>query len=213
VKKGDVIGRIRAKAWAIFAGERLFLNLACHLSGVATLTRKYVEAVYPHRAVILDTRKTTPLWRDLERHAVRCGGGQNHRFSLEDAVLIKENHLKYLRDKNLSPSEIYGSKRYRKSVAKFVEIEAQTVQDIWDGLKAGADIVMLDNMTPKQISRAVVLIQATRLALQSDKPLIEVSGRVTVAKARRLAKLGVDRISVGAITHSAPVLDISLEVD
>lgn len=213
IKKGTILVRFRAAETAILAAERVMLNLLCRMSGIATLTRRYVTAVDRTSAMILDTRKTTPLWRDLERTAVRCGGGISHRFSLSDAVLVKDNHWKLLEDRGLTAAAVYGPKSHVRRKASFVAIEAVDRRQIWEAIKARADIILLDNMPENQIKEAVVMIKAARKAFGTAEPLIEVSGGVTPETAGRLARLGIDRISVGALTHSAPALDISLEVD
>lgn len=212
VKRGDVLAEIRASTAAILAGERLYLNLASRLSGIATLTRRYVDAAGA-RLAVFDTRKTTPLWRDLERAAVRCGGGNNHRFSLSDAILVKDNHLAALRDAGVSLAEALQRGGRARKRASFVLVEATSRRDVWAAVKARADIVMLDNMNARQIRESVDMIRASRKALGTKTPLIEVSGGVQVADVRRLAARGVDRVSVGALTHSAPALDLSLEVE
>jgi len=214
VKRGTPLLQIEASAGALLAGERTFLNLVCRLSGIATLTRTFVEAVKGTGAAILETRKTTPLWRDLEKHAVVCGGGENHRFSLADAVLVKDNHWQMARASGRTIVSAYGpGSRVRKGKKpSFVAIEATTHRQVWEVIKARADIILLDNMPENRLKEAIVFVKAARRALKSDRPLIEVSGGIDVTKARRLARLGVDRLSVGALTHSAPALDISLEV-
>ncbi len=214
IKKGQILARLKGRANAILGGERVYLNLACHLSGISTLTQKYVHAIRETTAKIFDTRKTLPLWRDLEKFAVRCGGGENHRFSLGDAILIKDNHLQVLRNQKMSVAEVFDPRNFRKirKNLRFVELEAKTFSEVWDGIKIRADVIMLDNMSVDKIKGAVVFIKAARAALSSSTPFIEVSGGVTLFTVRALAKLGIDRISVGALTHSAPALDFSLEV-
>lgn len=215
VKKGQVVAKIHGSVMALFSGERLCLNLLCRLSGIATLTKAYVNEARGTKAAILGTRKTTPLWRDVEKYAIRCGGGINHRLSLKDAVLIKDNHLSLLRAKKLTPAGVYGVGKQGVGGhpgVKFVEIEAKNYREVWDGIKMQADVIMLDNMDDGRLKGAITLIKAARRALGTKEPLIEVSGGVSVKDVRRLAKLGVDRISVGALTHSAPALDLSMEV-
>lgn len=209
VRPGQVLMEITAPLSAILAGERTFLNLTCHLSGIATLTRKYLQAVKGSKAKILDTRKTTPLWRDLEKYAVICGGGFNHRFALSDAILVKDNHVEAVRSSGRALVDFYGKKQLssvRKKL-KFVEIEAKTLPEVHEAIACQPDVILLDNMSLVRLKKSIVLIKKS-----SRKILIEVSGGITLQKAKRLARLGVDRISVGALTHSAPVLDISLEV-
>jgi nicotinate-nucleotide pyrophosphorylase (carboxylating) len=215
VKKGQKVAEIKATASAILGGERTFLNLACRLSGISTLTNQFVETIKKTKARILDTRKTTPLWRDLEKYAVRMGGGENHRMTLAEAILVKDNNFKYLNDRNVAPADVYEASRLRDQKGKrfkFLEVEAKTYADVWEGIKARADIVMLDNMEVDALKGSIKFIKAARTALGSDKPLIEISGGVNLKNAKTFADLGVDRISVGAVTHSAPALDLSLEI-
>ena len=215
VKKGAVLARLNGPIGPVLAGERVLLNLLTHLSGIATLTARYVRAVRGTAAKILDTRKTTPLWRDLEKHAVRCGGGESHRFSLSDAILVKDNHLQFLKGRGLDPAEVFGPEavgRKERRGLKFVAMEAASIEEVWRAIRTRVDIVLLDNMPLARLEEAVLLIRASRDALKTPFPLIEASGGVTPEKAKRLARRGVDRISVGALTHSAPALDISLEV-
>lgn len=213
IKKDEIVVRIKARPRAILGAERTVLNMMCSLSGIATLTRAYVEAVRGTGVDIYDTRKTMPLWRDLEKHAVLCGGGKNHRMSLEDAILVKDNHHSLIKEINSSTTQIYGQGVLRKKhKISFVEFEAQNYKQVWDGIKARADVIMLDNMRPEQIKGAVKFIGAARKALDSKKPFIEISGGVTLKNVKLLSKLGVDRISIGSLTHSAPALNFSLEV-
>ena len=173
------------------------------LSGIATLTAQFVEAVQGNQARVLDTRKTTPHWRVLEKYAVRCGGGQNHRSGLFDMVLVKDNHLQALH--NESPSAIHAAVARARACypALKVEVEADTLKQVEQALDAGADIVLLDNMTLEQLESAV------RLAAGRAKT--EASGGVTLDTVRGIAATGVDFISVGALTHSARSVDIGLD--
>ncbi|MFN0118731.1 MAG: carboxylating nicotinate-nucleotide diphosphorylase [Elusimicrobiota bacterium] len=212
VRSGEKILSLKGTAKAILGAERTILNLICHLSGIATLTKKYVDAVRGSHVSILDTRKTTPLWRDLEKYAVHCAGGTNHRFSLGDAILVKDNHLEFLYQKKMTPLAVFSKEKTKHKKIKFLALEARNIKEVWNAIKCRADIVLLDNMDIPMIKKAVFFVEAARRALNSPYPLIEVSGGVTLEKARKLAKLGVDRISVGALTHSAPILDLSLEV-
>ncbi len=215
VKKGEKLAEISAHVRAVLGGERTFLNLACRMSGIATLTSHFVAAIKGTSAKILDTRKTTPLWRDIEKYAVKCGGGENHRMTLAEAVLVKDNHLKYLNDRHLPPAGVFQASRLKaveKGKFKFLEVEAKNYADVWEGIKARADIVMLDNMSTERLKGSIEFIRAARKALESEKPLVEVSGGVSLKNVKFLAQLGVDRISIGALTHSAPALDLSLEV-
>jgi len=177
---------------AIVAGERVMLNLVSHLSGVATLTRRFVDAVQKNKVAIMDTRKTTPLWRDLERAAVRDGGGENHRLNLSDAILVKDNHLAYLTKKGIRAHSVYGpasAARTGRKKPAFVAIEAKNNAEVWEAIKARPDIILLDNMGPDQLKGSILFIKAARRGLQTPKPYIEVSGGVTLAKAALLATL------------------------
>ncbi len=199
VEAGAVLARVRGPARAILAGERVALNLLGHLSGEATATRALVDGVAGTRARILDTRKTTPLLRLLEKQAVVAGGGVTHRMGLYDAVLIKDNHVKAAG----STAEAVRRARAHVGAKMHVEVEIERLADLEPAIEAGADIVMLDNMPPSRMRKAVELA-AGRCAL-------EASGGVTLANVRRIAETGVDFISVGWITHSAPALDVALD--
>jgi nicotinate-nucleotide pyrophosphorylase (carboxylating) len=199
VKKGAVIASVRGPAAALLAGERVALNLLGRLSGVATATRALVDRIEGTGATILDTRKTTPLWRMLEKTAVRAGGGANHRMGLYDAVLIKDNHIESVG----SVAEAVRRARKRVGPKLHVEVEIDRVSDLEPAIEAGADIVMLDNMRPVQMRKAV--------ALARGRCKLEASGGITLANVRRIAETGVDFISVGWITHSAPALDVALD--
>jgi nicotinate-nucleotide pyrophosphorylase (carboxylating) len=194
-----VVARVEGPARAILTGERTALNLVGRLSGVATLTRHYVDAVAGTGATILDTRKTTPGLRALEKYAVRCGGGTNHRLGLDDAILVKDNHLR------LAGGIVAAVERAREAAMGLpVEVEAETMEDVAAALAAGADRILLDNMTPDLLSQAVSLV--------GGRAALEASGGVTLDTVRAVAETGVDFISVGALTHSARSLDVSLEV-
>jgi nicotinate-nucleotide pyrophosphorylase (carboxylating) len=198
------IATIEGSARSVLAGERVALNLLQRLSGVATITARYVAAVQDTRARIVDTRKTTPGLRSLEKAAVRHGGGYNHRFGLTDGVLIKDNHL----------AAVGGEDRVLRAVSLAresaphtlrIEIEVTTLDELAQALAAGADAVLLDNMDVSTVRKAV--------ALASGRALLEASGGVTLETVAEIAATGVDLISVGALTHSAPALDISLDLD
>jgi nicotinate-nucleotide pyrophosphorylase (carboxylating) len=199
VRAGTVIGRVRGPARAILAGERVALNLLGHLSGIATATRALVDRIEGTDATILDTRKTTPLWRMLEKRAVVAGGGANHRMGLYDAVLIKDNHVQAVG----SVAEAVRRARTKVGRKMHVEVEIDRLGDLEAAIAAGADIVLLDNMSPARMRKAVE-IAAGRCAL-------EASGGVKLSNVRRIAETGVDFISVGWITHSAPALDVALD--
>jgi len=205
VKPGDIIAKIEGKVTSILKAERVALNFLQHLSGIASETARYVEAVKGLPAQVTDTRKTIPGLRVLEKHAVRAGGGKNHRMHLGDAILIKDNHLAALRSQGLNLKEIVARARQKASPELKVEIEVKTPQEAAEAAEAGADIIMLDNMDIDDMRRAVQLIRG--------RALIEASGGITLDKVRAVAETGVDFISIGALTHSAKALDISLELD
>jgi len=205
VTAGKALLKIAGPARALLSAERVALNFVQRLSGVATLTARFVDAVKGTRARILDTRKTTPAWRRLEKYAVACGGGQNHRLGLFDMVLIKDNHLAAL--KGEAPNAIAAAvQRARAQFPKLkVEVEAETLEQVEQAVAAGADMVLLDNMN----------VVRFRLAVQKckDRVLTEASGGVTLAGVRAIAETGVDFISVGALTHSARAVDIGLDFE
>lgn len=209
VSAGQVVGRIEGPAQGILACERILLNLVGRLSGIATLTRQYVEAVGGAGAAIYDTRKTTPGWRRLEKYAVRCGGGRNHRTGLFDAVLIKDNHLAFCRGR-LSPAQaVHQARNYLQRIGRpdaLVEIEVDRLDQLEEVLPAGPDVVLLDNMAPAELRQAV----SRRNALNPQVAL-EASGGVRLETVRQIAQTGVERISVGALTHSAQSLDVGLD--
>ena len=204
VEEGAVVDRPTAVALvtgperAILTGERTALNFLGRLSGIATLTRRYVDAVAGTGVTILDTRKTTPGLRALEKHAVACGGGRNHRFGLDDGVLVKDNHLR------AAGSVREAVERLRAATDLPVEVECDTLEQTSEALAAGADAILLDNMTLDELRAAV--------ALAGDRARLEASGGVTLETVRPIAETGVDEISVGALTHSARSLDVSLEL-
>jgi nicotinate-nucleotide pyrophosphorylase (carboxylating) len=195
----DILAEVAGPAASLLAGERTALNFLQRLSGIATLTRRYVDAA-GGRLSVLDTRKTTPGLRGLEKYAVRCGGGVNHRTALYDGILIKDNHIRLAG----SIAEAVTRVRARGSTAP-IEVEAQSLREVDDALAAGADIIMLDNLSDEEMRQAVAAIDGAAR--------IEISGRVTLERMPALAALGADCVSVGALTHSAPAADISLEMD
>jgi nicotinate-nucleotide pyrophosphorylase (carboxylating) len=205
VARGDTIANVAGPLAAILSGERVALNLLQRLSGIATATRLLVDAVAGLDVRVLDTRKTTAGLRALERYAVRCGGGDNHRFNLSDGMLIKDNHLSAARSRGLTIAQIIEQARRSAPQGMPIEIEVTSVDEAREAVDAGADIVLLDNMQLDQMRQAV--------ALAKGRVLFEASGGVTLANVRAIAETGVDRISVGGITHSAPALDISLELE
>ena len=207
VSRGDVIARVTAPTQSMLTAERTALNLMCHLSGVATATSRWVDAVAGTGAVIRDTRKTTPLLRRLEKYAVRCGGGQNHRMSLSDAALVKDNHI-------AAAGGVENAFRLIRAAAGSlpIEIEVDTVDQLKVAIAAGADVVLLDNMPPAVMREAVAVVAAHKASTGRDV-LLEASGGLTLANAGDVAATGVHYISVGALTHSSPVLDIGLDFE
>ena len=200
IREGEIIIKIEGSQKNILTGERLALNILQRLSGVATLTSKYVEAVKGYDVKILDTRKTMPGNRSLSKYAVSVGGGYNHRMGLYDGILVKDNHIKLAggikNAVNIIKSKI--NSEYK------IEVETSNIDQVSRALEAGADIIMLDNMDDNLMKEAVSLI--------GGKTLIEASGGITLDRVRAVAELGVDFISIGALTHSAQALDISLDM-
>lgn len=205
VRPGAVLLEIRGPARAILGAERVALNFLQRLCGIATLTHRFVRAVRGTRARILDTRKTTPGLRAFEKYAVRCGGGLNHRAGLFDMVLIKDNHLAALRDAQPNPVAAAVARARRRFPKLAIEVEADTLAQVRQALAAGTDRILLDNMTPAQVRRAVRMARG--------RAELEASGGVNLHNVRALARTGVDFISVGALTHSAPAVDIGLDFE
>jgi nicotinate-nucleotide pyrophosphorylase (carboxylating) len=207
LQPGDVLGRVEGPLASILSGERTALNFVRHLSGVATLTRRFVRAAQG-KATILDTRKTTPGLRALEKAAVRAGGGTNHRGSLSDGVLIKDNHLG-----GMTIAEAVRRAKM-KWPGRLVEVECDRIEQVSEAIEAGATMVMLDNMSLAQVRKAVKVVTAASEANGTARVPVEVSGRVALDTIGDYAKIaGVDFVSVGAITHSAGVLDIGLDLE
>lgn len=200
VKKGTVIAEVSGNARAILAGERVALNFLQHLSGIATLTNKFVARVKGKgiRVKVLDTRKTIPGLRVLEKYAVKIGGGQNHRMGLYDAILIKDNHIKLAGGLRKA---LKGPRRTKRTI----EIEARTMTEVRKAIESKVDRILLDNMNIKTLRQAVKLCQKVGIKT-------EASGGINLNNVRAIAKTGVDYISIGALTHSAPALDISLKI-
>jgi nicotinate-nucleotide pyrophosphorylase (carboxylating) len=200
VQTGSMIAQVQGKTRALLAGERVALNLLQHLSGIATHTAKFVEAVKGYRAEILDTRKTLPGLRMLEKYAVRMGGGRNHRFGLYDGILIKDNHI------TAAGGIIKAMADIRKKVQPLlkIEVEVKTLDEVREAMAAGATMIMLDNMPPSLMKQAVNLV--------GGRLLVEASGNVTLENINSIAETGVDFISTGSITHSAPAADISMKI-
>jgi nicotinate-nucleotide pyrophosphorylase (carboxylating) len=205
VERGRQLATVAGQIRSLLAAERTALNFLQRLSGVATLTSRYVAAIKGLKAQILDTRKTTPGWRLLEKFAVRCGGGQNHRMSLDDGVLIKDNHLAAIA-KQFDIAEAVKLARDFTQAKMIIEVEVETLEQLRCVLAVKPTIVLLDNMTREELRAAV----KNRDEMAPDVQL-EASGSVTLATVRAIAETGVDRISVGALTHSAPALDIALD--
>jgi len=207
VKAGQIFAQVRGPAREILAAERTALNFIQHLSGIATLTSLYVEKTKGTAAKIYDTRKTVPGMRDLAKYAVRCGGGKNHRMNLEEMVMFKDNHLKIARDIPASIAALRKQKPARK-----IEVECESMDELAAALEYRPDIILLDNMDLPLLRRAITAIKKWSQTNKTRRPEIEISGGVKLDMVRSYAATGVDRISAGAITHSAPALDISLEI-
>lgn len=207
VAAGRGVATVSGPLRPLLAAERVMLNFACHLSGIATLTARYVDAVAGTKAAIYDTRKTVPGLRRLAKYAVRCGGGRCHRIGLHDAVLIKDNHLHGLAGETLAEKVRGAVERARPYKPAFVEVEVDTLAQLDEVIGSGADIVLLDNMSPDELRRAVAARDAAAPGVR-----LEASGGVTLEAVRAIAEAGVDRIAIGALTHSAPALDLGLDV-
>ena len=199
VKSGDIIAKVRGSTAEILKAERTVLNIVQHMSGIATETRRYVDAVAGTRAVICDTRKTLPGLRALQKYAVLCGGGRNHRFNLSSAAMIKDNHA----DACGSISSAISQVRERVGHMVLIEVEVRDLAQLQEALTARADVIMLDNMSVDMMREAV--------RLTDSRAKLEASGNITLANVRQVAETGVDIISVGALTHSVKALDISLK--
>lgn len=202
--ESDAIAELSGSVASILKGERVALNFLQHLSGIATETDRYVREVAGYDAVILDTRKTAPGLRSLQKYAVAVGGGTNHRRDLSDGVLIKDNHIAAGRLGELSLGGVVRRMRESAPGEWEIEVEVETLEQLREAVEAGADIVMLDNMTPSEMAEAVRIVDG--------RALTEASGGITLDNVREVAATGVDRISVGALTHSVTGLDISLEL-
>jgi nicotinate-nucleotide pyrophosphorylase (carboxylating) len=205
VKPNDIIGTISGSVIGLLKAERTALNFLQRMSGIASQTAQYVEAIAGTSAGIYDTRKTTPGLRVLEKYAVRMGGGHNHRRSLGDAVLIKDNHIAAMRLAGLNLEQIVQKARRNAPEGITIEVEVTSVAEAAEALKAGPDIIMLDNMSVPEMKKAVKLI--------SGRAKVEASGNIRLNNVREVALTGVDIISIGALTHSYNALDISLEMD
>lgn len=205
VMRGQVIARLEGPARPILTGERVALNVLGRLSGIATMTRRFVDEVRGTSARIVDTRKTTPGWRRLEKAAVVSGGGGNHRMGLYDMVMIKDNHIAVAGGIEAAVASVR-----RENVGGLpIEVEVRTLPELEEVLPLGVDWVMLDNMAPASLRHAVARVRA----FQGPKPKLEASGNITLENVRTVAQTGVDVISVGTLTHSAPIADLSMQVE
>lgn len=201
VKKGDTLANVKGRLRALLSGERTALNFLQHLSGISTLVRSYMSELSDKNIRLVDTRKTTPGWRVLEKYAVRMGGAYNHRVGLYDGVLIKDNHIAAFG----GVKEVIDHIRTQVSHLLKIEVEVSNLEQVKEALEANADVIMLDNMTIKQIKEATAFID--------KRAVVELSGGVTKGDLKSLADTGVDIISVGAITHSARCVDISMQIN
>ena len=204
VSPGDVVAELEGSIAGILKGERVALNFVQRLSGIASATSTYVEAVQGTRAHIIDTRKTVPGIRQLEKYAVRVGGGHNHRYNLADGILIKDNHIAALRAQELGLVEIVNRARDNSPHTLRVEIEVESIEEAREALEARADVIMLDNMSTEEMRQVV--------SMTGGRCLLEASGGINLDTVRAVAETGVDLISVGALTHSVRAMDISLDM-
>lgn len=217
---GTIIANVKGSTLSILSAERLVLNFLQRLSGIATLTNKFVEKVKAYKTQIMDTRKTTPGWRYLEKYAVKVGGGTNHRAGLYDQILVKDNHIKIMekvqKKENGIFAELVNEARKQTDDGVLIEVEIEDSKHIKDLVDAGVDIIMFDNMEASQISEAVEKVkeyERLQNATTAKTVLTETSGNITLENVEAYAQTGVDRISVGMITHSARTLDISLDIN
>ncbi|HTN03300.1 MAG TPA: carboxylating nicotinate-nucleotide diphosphorylase [Planctomycetaceae bacterium] len=205
LQPGSIVATVSGRLSSLLTGERTMLNFLTHLSGIASVTRTFVDAAAGTRAQILDTRKTLPGWRALQKYAVRCGGGTNHRMGLYDGVLIKDNHLAAWTE-GRTIAEAVETARRRSPTGIGIEIEVDTLDQLADALCGRPEIVLLDNMSPAQLRAAVKLRDA-----QAPGVLLEASGGITLETVAEIARTGVERISIGGLTHSAPALDLAFD--
>ncbi len=202
---GDDVVRLEGAVADILRGERVALNFLQRMSGIATATSQYVRAIEGYKARIVDTRKTMPGMRYLDKYAVRMGGGNNHRQNLADGILIKDNHIQALRSENMGLKEIIQLALSRASHTVKLEVEVETLAEVKEAVEAGAHIIMLDNMSVETMRQAVDIVEG--------RALIEASGGITLDTVRQVAETGVDLISIGALTHSTTALDMSLDLE
>lgn len=205
IEPGSIIGSVEGRVSSILIGERTALNFVQRMSGIATLTSKYVNEVSGTSATIVDTRKTAPGLRSLDKYSVAAGGGRNHRMCLGDGILIKDNHIAALRAEGISLAQVVRRARTKAPHTVKIEVEVETVVEAQEAIKGGADIILADNMQIAELEKVV--------ALARGKALVEASGGVNLESVRRIADTGVDLISVGALTHSVKALDIGLDYD
>jgi len=205
IRAGEQVAVVSGNLRALLSGERVALNFLQRLSGIATYTRRFVDAARPYPLKIYDTRKTTPLWRSLEKYAVRIGGAYNHRFGLYDMILIKDNHIDACGGIVEAVNRARAYHRSRRLKVK-IGVEVRTIRELRSVIPLKVDLILVDNMPISQIRRVVELLGG------ANRPELEVSGGITLRKIRRLAELGVRRISIGALTHSAPAMDFSLKL-
>jgi len=204
IKANTQLLTITGNSQSLLQAERVALNFIQRLSGISTLTRQFCRAVQGHSVKIADTRKTTPGLRGLEKWAVRLGGGYNHRFSLNDGILIKDNHLMLLAANNISLSQACRLAKHQAPHGLRVSVEVESLSQARQALQGKADIILLDNMTPSKIRQAVKIIKG--------QALVEVSGGITLQNIQDIAKTGIDILSIGALTHSAPAMDLSMDI-
>ena len=200
IKKGDLIAELKGKTVKLLKGERTALNLIQHMSGIATLTNDCVKETVSTRATIADTRKTLPGLRSLQKYAVTCGGGRNHRYNLSDCAMLKDNHI----DAKGGITPAVKALREKIGHTVKIEVETRTLDEVREALAAGADIIMLDNMSNETMAEAVKIVDG--------KALLEASGNLTKERLRSVAQLGVDILSIGALTHSVTAFDISMRM-
>ena len=202
ISKGDLLIRLKGKATSLLGMERTMLNFLQRMSGIATTTAQYVQAVGPHKTVIVDTRKTAPGMRYIDKMAVRHGGGTNHRVDLSSMVMLKDNHVRLIQESGKSFEQIIEQARRSLPLSTRIEVETTNLKEVERALKAGVDVIMLDNMTLEEMKQAVNLIDG--------ECMVEASGNMTLDRIPQVAAIGVDYISVGALTHSIKAFDISM---
>ncbi|MBP1560254.1 MAG: carboxylating nicotinate-nucleotide diphosphorylase [Oscillospiraceae bacterium] len=207
VKKGDVIAVVSGRTKSILKGERTSLNILQHMSGVASETAKYVKCCEGTKCTVADTRKTLPGLRSLEKYAVTVGGGRNHRFNLSDGAMLKDNHI----DAYGSLTNAVAALRAKIGHMVKIEVEVRNQDELREALSCAADVIMLDNMTPAEMTECVKIVD--EVTAGKFRPVIEASGNITLANAAEIAKTGVDLFSVGALTHSVKAFDISLRIN